>query len=123
MESLGRALGSSWTRRYVLGGIHLKAVFHSGASQIMGVVSRAGGAGEDWWRGYKRTYFIIVVVFVSSWDSQMLLRRCRWVVPTCLSLGFLVGSDGKESACNAGDLASVPGSGRSPGEGDDNPLQ
>ena len=26
-------------------------------------------------------------------------------------------SDGKESACNAGDLGSIPGSGRSPGEG------
>ena len=30
---------------------------------------------------------------------------------------------GKESACNAGDAGSVPGSGRSPGEGNDNPLQ
>ena len=32
-------------------------------------------------------------------------------------------SAGKESACNAGDLGSVPGSGRSPGEGNGNPLQ
>ena len=32
-------------------------------------------------------------------------------------LGFPSGSDGKESACNTGDLDSVPGSGRSPGEG------
>ena len=32
-------------------------------------------------------------------------------------------SDGKESACNAGDLGSIPGSGRSPGEGNGNPLQ
>ena len=31
------------------------------------------------------------------------------------------GSYGKESACNAGDLGSIPGSGRSPGEGNDNP--
>ena len=30
---------------------------------------------------------------------------------------------GKESACNAGDLDSIPGSGRSPGEGNGNPLQ
>ena len=29
----------------------------------------------------------------------------------------------KASACNAGDLGSIPGSGRSPGEGNDNPLQ
>ena len=32
-------------------------------------------------------------------------------------------SDSKTSACNAGDLGSIPGSGRSPGEGNDNPLQ
>ena len=33
------------------------------------------------------------------------------------------GSDSKESACNAEDLGSVPGSRRSPGEGNGNPLQ
>ena len=32
------------------------------------------------------------------------------------------GSDGKESACNVGDLGSIPGLGRSPGGGHDNPL-
>ena len=30
---------------------------------------------------------------------------------------------GKESACDAGDMSSIPGLGRSPGEGNDNPLQ
>ena len=38
-------------------------------------------------------------------------------------LGFPGGSDGKESACNVGDPGSIPGSGRSPGEGYGNPLQ
>ena len=33
------------------------------------------------------------------------------------------GSDGKESACRAGDPGLIPGSGGSPGEGNDNPLQ
>ena len=37
-------------------------------------------------------------------------------------LDFPGGSDGKESACNAGDLGLIPGSGRSPGEGNGNPL-
>ena len=37
--------------------------------------------------------------------------------------GFPGGSDGKESACNAGDLDLIPGLGRSPGEGPGNPLQ
>ena len=38
-------------------------------------------------------------------------------------LGFPDGSDGKESACNAGDPGSTPGFRRSPGEGNGNPLQ
>ena len=37
--------------------------------------------------------------------------------------GFPGGSEGKASACNAGDLGSIPGSGRSPGEGNGSPLQ
>ena len=36
---------------------------------------------------------------------------------------FPGGSDGKESSCNAGDLGSIPGLGRSPGEGKGYPLQ
>ena len=36
---------------------------------------------------------------------------------------FPSSSNSKESACNAGDLGSVPGSGRSPGEGRGNPIQ
>ena len=36
--------------------------------------------------------------------------------------GFLGGSIGKESTCNAGDLGLIPGLGRYPGEGNGNPL-
>ena len=43
-----------------------------------------------------------------------MLRHC-W--------GFPDGSVGKESACNAEDPGLIPGSGRSPGEGNGNPLQ
>ena len=38
-------------------------------------------------------------------------------------LGFPRGSDGKDSVCSEGDLGSIPGSGRSPEEGNGNPLQ
>ena len=38
-------------------------------------------------------------------------------------LSFPSGSDSKESPCNTGDLGSVPGSGRPPGEGNGNPCQ
>ena len=40
-----------------------------------------------------------------------------------MKLGLPWWLSGKESAPNAGDLGSIPGSGRSPGEGNDNPLQ
>ena len=40
-----------------------------------------------------------------------------------LGMGFPGGSDGIESACNTGDLGSIPGIGRSPGEGKGYPLQ
>ena len=44
-------------------------------------------------------------------------------LPTPVLLGFSCGSVGKESACNEGDLGSIPGLGRSPGEGKGYPLQ
>ena len=40
------------------------------------------------------------------------------------TVGFMPGgSDGKESACYAGDLGSIPGLGKFPGEGNGNPLR
>ena len=38
-------------------------------------------------------------------------------------MGFPGSSDGKETACNAGDPGLIPGLGRHPGEGNSNPLQ
>ena len=40
-----------------------------------------------------------------------------------IGLGFPGGSAGKESACNVGNMGSIPGSGRSPGEGNGYPFQ
>ena len=42
---------------------------------------------------------------------------------TCLYMGLPGSSAGKESSCYAGDPGSIPGLGRSPGEGNDYPLQ
>ena len=53
-------------------------------------------------------------------QEERKLAICRWPY---IRLAIPDGSDGKESACNAGDLSSIPGSGRSPGEGRGNPLQ
>ena len=56
-------------------------------------------------------------------NSQM---SCKKISYHNLILDLLVvpgGSDGKVSACNAGDPGSIPGLGRSPGEGNSNSLQ
>ena len=49
-------------------------------------------------------------------------RRRDWL-PTPVVLGFPGGTDSKESACNVGDLSSIPGLGTSPGGGHSDPLQ
>ena len=56
-----------------------------------------------------------------SWEGKIHWRRDR--LPTPVFMGFPCGSAGKESACNAGDLCSVPGLERSLGEGKGYPLQ
>ena len=55
----------------------------------------------------------------------MTLRALTYSVNRNISvlLGFPGGSEGKASAYNVGDLGSIPGSGRSPGEGNGNALQ
>ena len=57
----------------------------------------------------------------NSWVGKFQWRRDRLPMPVLL--GFSGGSNGKESTCQAGDLGSIPGLGRSPGGGHGNPLQ
>ena len=52
-----------------------------------------------------------------------MIRWRRDRLPTSVFLGFLCGSAGKESACNAGDLGLIPGLGRFSGEGKGYTLQ
>ena len=56
-----------------------------------------------------------------SWIRKTHWRRDR--LPTLVFLGFPCDSAGKESTCNTGDLGSIPGLGRSPGEEKVYPLQ
>ena len=64
-------------------------------------------------------YTIIILYTISLWGKKY-SDGCTQTFTEPLNPG---GSDGKESACNAGDLGSVPGSERSDGEGNSNPLQ
>ena len=54
-------------------------------------------------------------------DSHILKKKKKVMVTK--GEGLPCGSDDKASACNAGDPGSIPGLGRSPGEGNGNPLQ
>jgi len=59
------------------------------------------------------------------WSFLLFLYPLPSLIRNCLNppLGFPGGSEVKASACNAGDVGSIPGSGRSTGEGNGNPLQ
>ena len=63
----------------------------------------------------------------STRTEALLLRTsplyCYIWLLVCIFLGFPGGSASKESACNVGDLGSIPGLGRSPGEGKGYPPQ
>ena len=64
---------------------------------------------------------LYIVALMGRWSLAIVSAKDH---PTSTSFkGFPGGSDGKEFACSVGDLSSVSGLGRSPGEGNDNPLQ
>ena len=58
---------------------------------------------------------------VEYWVGKICWRRDK--LPSPVFLGSPGGSAGQESACNVGDLGSIPGLRRSPGEGKSYPLQ
>ena len=70
--------------------------------------------------GFKTKTVGAFICFSTSFLT--LLKELNLELPAGL-VGFPGGSDGKESACDAGDLGLIPGLGRSPGGGNGNPLQ
>ena len=69
---------------------------------------------------------LCVTTFSPSIDSKMFTswkRDIDFIFRRFLTYGFPCESAGKESVCNAGDLGSIPGLWRSPGEGKDYSLQ
>ena len=65
----------------------------------------------------------ITLVNFSLQSHQFCFTYFEAILELLSNLNFPGGSDGKASACNVGDLDSIPGLGRSPGEGNGNPLQ
>ena len=67
---------------------------------------------------------IRLIIFVAAKDGEALYSQHPTFMKLTVCIGvFLRWLSGKESACNAGDEGSIPGSGKSPGEGNGNPLQ
>ena len=68
-------------------------------------------------------YFLKIKAIVHLWQGhhERVLTLC-FIDSLSNNLGLPGSSAGKESACNTGNLDSIPGSGRSPGEGNSYPL-
>ena len=64
-----------------------------------------------------------LAVVVLGWRSMIFKNTVFFLLFSKSNLGFPCSSVGKESACNGGDIDSIPGLGQSPGEGNSNPLQ
>ena len=64
-----------------------------------------------------------IALIVWTLVGKVMSLLCNTLSSFVIPLGFSDGSDGKESACSAGDLTLIPELGRSPGEGNGNPLQ
>ena len=73
---------------------------------------------------YVYVYIYICIYTCIHTHTYTHTQTHRWThKETIVDIGLPWGSDGKASACNAGDLGSIPGLGRSPVEGNGNPLQ
>ena len=78
------------------------------------------GLGGTSWSSFSMILFILSSVSVHDFNRRGGILGSGEFVE--LFQGFPGGSDGKESVCNAGDMGSIPGSGRSPEEGHGNQL-
>ena len=71
---------------------------------------------------YLKSLCLQNIIFMVS--QNLMLSKKRYLNNlSSIKLGSPGGSDGKESACSTGDPGSIPESGRSPGEGNGDPLQ
>ena len=75
----------------------------------------------SWWLSWYRIHLQCRRPWFNSWVRKIPWRKEK--LPTPVFLGFPCSSAGKESACNVGDLGSIPGLGRRAGEANSYPLQ
>ena len=80
---------------------------------------------KRWIKYEKIKYYYLFFQYRNYLLSYSFLQHVEHITGTrrINAIGHTCGSAGKQSACNAGDLSSTPGLGRSPGEGKGYPLQ
>ena len=111
-----------WRRKW-----QLTPVFLPGESQGWGILvgcclwGRTESDTTEVTQQQRLSYEIWHCVYVESKKKKMYKWTC--LQKAVLSWGLPCGSDGKESACSAGDLHLIPGWEKSPGEGNGSPLQ
>ena len=126
--ALGRPRGIGWRRRWEGGsgwGTHINPwLIHVNVWQKSLQYCKVTSLQLIKINGKKRKRKNLPAMQKTRFDSwvEMICWR-RESLPTPVLLGFPCGSAGKELACNVGDLGSIPGLGRSPGEGKGYPLQ
>ena len=76
-----------------------------------------------WEDNFKEKTNITVFYLYIEFKGKKTLPTFSWIIDNFSISGFPGGSAGKESACSVGDICSVPGLGRSPGEGKGYALQ
>ena len=92
------------------GGAFIKGLFSSSSLSAIRVVSSA----------YMRLLIFLLAILIPACASS---NPAFQIMYSAYTSGIPCSSNGKKFACNAGDLCSIPGLGRSSGEGNDNPLQ
>ena len=104
-----------WTSHFVLGIFYTS--YQVSPSSLMNKIKTVSTRGEKVPipEGQK-------IVLGSCLGTFFFFSCLTWAMPLPIK-DFPGGSDGKASAYNVGDPVSIPGSGRSPGEGNGNPLQ
>ena len=101
------------------------------ASPPLGGYSRSSAWGETLSSGSQEHQSPLATLLVKHWAWCIRIYICwmegqttQWIATHTYPLWcFPCSSVGKESICDAGGLSSIPGSGRSPGEGNGNPLR
>ena len=93
-----------------------RLLYSLNSPRILGWVAIPFSRGSSWPKNQTWVSHIVVRVF-TDWATRVCKRKNFFLIFILYWSGFPGGSDGKESASNAGNPGSIPGSGRSPGKG------